>query len=27
VETRNREHLVALRKKLRENGVATYDSR
>ena len=27
VETRNREHLTTLRKKLRENGVETYDSR
>ncbi|PYI77658.1 MAG: threonine ammonia-lyase [Verrucomicrobia bacterium] len=27
VETRNREHLAALRKKLRENGVKTYDSK
>ena len=27
VETRNREHLAALRKKLRENGVETYDSK
>jgi threonine dehydratase len=26
VETRNREHLATLRKKLRENGVETYDS-
>jgi threonine dehydratase len=27
VETRNREHLAALRKKLRDNGVETYDSK
>jgi threonine dehydratase len=27
VETRNREHLAMLRKKLREHGVETYDSR
>jgi threonine dehydratase len=27
VETRNREHLTMLRKKLREHGVETYDSR
>jgi len=27
VETRNREHLALLRKKLREHGVETYDSR
>jgi threonine dehydratase len=26
VETRNREHLAMLRKKLREHGVQTYDS-